>query len=266
MTRATKGFDAKLQCRGFQFESGKTYTHDGPVKACSAGFHAIPEDVHPLVVFDYYAPAGSRFCVVDVSGAMDRGGDKIAAEILSVGDELTASDLVAEAVAWVSSRTEREAKHATGDRSAASATGYQSAASATGDRSAASATGDRSAASATGNQSAASATGDRSAASATGYQSAASATGDRSAASATGDRSAASATGNQSAASALHAKSGAYNTGYGGRVLGVLGAALHADERAAGGAILSVASGIVGQNGIDPGVWYICRDWKLVPA
>jgi hypothetical protein len=46
-----KGFDQKLQCQGFQFEIGKTYTVTGNIKACKKGFHACPIDDHPLSVF-----------------------------------------------------------------------------------------------------------------------------------------------------------------------------------------------------------------------
>lgn len=48
--RAIKGFDANLRCRGFQFQIGQTYRHDGAVAACSAGFHAIPEDAHIFAI------------------------------------------------------------------------------------------------------------------------------------------------------------------------------------------------------------------------
>ena len=159
--RAIKGFDAKFQCRGFQFEVGQTYTHGGDVVACSSGFHAIPDDQHPLAVFSYYPPAGSRFAVVEVGGKTVTTKDKVAAEILSVQTEIGLHDLTMEAVEWVLSRARPEGSSATGYQGAASATGDLGAASATGDRGAASATGTRGAASATGYQGAAIATGPR---------------------------------------------------------------------------------------------------------
>ena len=162
-----KGFDSGLKCRGHQFQIGETYRHEGPVKVCKSGYHAITE--HPLAVFGYYAPAGSRFCRVTLSGAMDSdNGVKTAAEILTVGDELGLSKLTQEAVAWVLACAKPESEAATGSHGAASATGSQGAASATGSHGAASATGYQGAASATGYQGAASATGIQGAAMASG--------------------------------------------------------------------------------------------------
>ena len=222
-----KGFDQDLSCRGYKFTVGETYAHDGVVKACRGGFHACTVDAHPLSVFDYYTPAGSRFHEVVQGGATDSGdGIKIASATITIGIEITLGDLVKRAWDYVWSRAtksddahvtvDRGAASATGTQGAASATGTQGAASATGYQGAASATGDQGAASATGNQGAASATGNQGAASATGTQGAASATGYQGAASATGTQGAASATGYQGAASATGTQGAASATGYQG--------------------------------------------------
>jgi len=209
---AYKGFDADMKCRGFQFEVGKTYTHDGAVKACKSGFHAVPDDLHPLTVFDFYPPAGSRFCVVEVSGAIDRSTDKIAAEIISVQKEIGLHDLATDAVNWVMARATLEGPVATKDNGLATASGYQGAATASGTRGAATASG---------------------------YQGAATASGDQGAATA---------------------------SGYKGKVKGAKGNALFAVERGVSGNILSVACGIVGQNGLEPDTWYCCVNGALTAA
>jgi hypothetical protein len=216
-----KGFDSNLQCRGFQFAIGETYTHEGKVRACRSGFHAIVSTAHPLSVFNYYPPAGSRFCRVEMTGATSTDDDiKIAAEILKVGKEIGITDLVNEAIAWTLDRATPEGETATGEQGAASATGYRGAASATGEQGAASATGEQGAASATGEQGAASATGEQGA---------------------------------------------AMTSGYLGIVSGKDGNALFSVERATwDGPIISVACGIVGQDGIKPDTWYRAENGKLI--
>ena len=226
---AYKGFKQDLTCRGYQFEIGGTYKHEGEVEACASGFHSCE---YPLDVFGYYAPGDSRFAIVKASGQLSRHDDdsKIASATLMVEAEISMPTMISRAIDWIMARLDssveqtvvgdtasntgnRSAASNTGDYSAASNTGNRSAASNTGDYSAASNTGDCSAASNTGDCSAASNTGNQSAASNTGYQSAASNTGYRSAASNTGNRSAASNTGDYSAASNTGDCSAASNTG-----------------------------------------------------
>ena len=141
--RALKGFDADLSCRGHKFEVGQTYTATGEIVAYKNGFHAIPEDQHPLAVFNYYPPAGSRFCIVEVGGKTDADGDKVSAEILSVGLEVGLRELTLEAVKWVTDRATLEGPvaekmnglaTASGTSGAATASGYEGAATASGEQ------------------------------------------------------------------------------------------------------------------------------------
>ena len=225
-----KGFDKDLKCRDYQYEIGKSY-EEPEAKLCEKGYHACK---YPLDVFNYYAPADSRYCEVELDGVEDstsddtkRCGTKIAikAEIGIAGIVKAAVDFTMSKISGSKINTntgdrsaatntgDRSAATNTGDRSAATNTGYQSAATNTGDWSAATNTGDWSAATNTGDRSAATNTGDRSAATNTGNRSAATNTGNRSAATNTGDWSAATNTGDRSAATNTGYRSAATNTG-----------------------------------------------------
>ncbi|OUM37327.1 hypothetical protein B8W76_05850 [Pseudomonas aeruginosa] len=287
---AYKGFKQDLTCRGYQFEIGGTYKHEGEVEACASGFHSCE---YPLDVFGYYAPGDSRFAIVKASGQLSRHDDdsKIASATLVVEAEISMPTMISRAIDWIMARLDssveqtvvgdtasntgyQSAASNTGNRSAASNTGYQSAASNTGDYSAASNTGDYSAASNTGDysaasntgyQSAASNTGNRSAASNTGYQSAASNTGNRSAASNTGDYSAASNTGYQSAASNTGYQSAAEvsgkesvaaSLGIEGRARASAGSAIVLCHRDDEGRLIHIRASKVGENGVKPDTWY----------
>jgi hypothetical protein len=200
-----KGFDANLQCRGFQFKEGETYEHTGPIKACKSGFHACTLDAHPFEVFAYYPPAGSRFHLVEQRGETNSDDSiKIASAKITIGYELSIGELTKRAVEWVFARSKP--------------------------------------------------------------QGAASATGGQGAASATGGQGAASATGEQGAASAIGTMGAAMSSGYGGTVTGSAGNALFAVERDNSYNIISVAAGIVGKDGIEPGAIYRCAGGKLVKA
>jgi len=165
---AFKGFDSDMSCRGFKYEVGKDYIHDGEVKKCGSGFHACE---YPLDVFNFYPPA-SRFAKVSLFGELDRGEDKIASAKISITAEMKLPELVSSAVDFIFNLVDWNNKKEsnTGDRSAATNTGDRSAATNTGDRSAATNTGDRSAATNTGDRSAASVEGCKSVAVASGYQ------------------------------------------------------------------------------------------------
>ncbi|KAB5413554.1 hypothetical protein F8132_04115 [Pseudomonas aeruginosa] len=251
---AYKGFKQDLTCRGYQFEIGGTYKHEGEVEACASGFHSCE---YPLDVFGYYAPGESRFAIVKASGQLSRHDDdsKIASATLVVEAEINMPTMISRAIDWIMSKVDKSVEQTVVGETASN-TGNRSAASNTGNRSAASNTGNRSAASNTGDYSAASNTGNRSAASNTGYQSAASNTGNRSAASNTGDYSAASNTGYQSAAEVSGKESVAASLGIEGRARASAGSAIVLCHRDDEGRLIHIRASKVGENGVEPDTWY----------
>ncbi|MGZ7833098.1 DUF7666 domain-containing protein, partial [Pseudomonas aeruginosa] len=136
---AYKGFKQDLTCRGYQFEIGGTYKHEGEVEACASGFHSCE---YPLDVFGYYAPSESRFAIVKASGHLSRHNDdsKIASATLVVEAEISMPTMISRAIDWVMSKVDKSVEQTVVGETASN-TGYQSAASNTGDYSAASNTG-----------------------------------------------------------------------------------------------------------------------------
>ncbi|MFF6491214.1 hypothetical protein ACET5B_02955 [Pseudomonas aeruginosa] len=215
---AYKGFKQDLTCRGYQFEIGGTYKHEGEVEACASGFHSCE---YPLDVFGYYAPGESRFAIVKASGQLSRhdADSKIASATLVVEAEISMPTMISRAIDWIMSKIDKSVEQ-TVVGGTASNTGYQSAASNTGYYSAASNTG---------------------------YQSAASNTGDYSAASNTGYRSAAEVSGKESVAASL---------GIEGRARASAGSAIVLCHRDDEGRLIHIRASKVGENGVKPDTWY----------
>ena len=225
---AYKAFDLALKCRDHQFEVGKTYSHEGNVEACKSGFHACE---YPLDVFEYYAPAQSRYAIVEQSGilAHHERDSKIASSVITIKAELSLRGLIKAAIEYTFARAQKvKGSTSRGVGKCASSTGNRGAASSTGNYGAASSTGDYGAASSTGDQGAASSTGNYGAASSTGIQGAAMA------------------------------------SGYGGRAMGAEGNALFLVERDTNYNIVAVWAAIVGRDGIKPHVWYTLKNGQPV--
>lgn len=68
---AYKAMDKNMQCRGKQYEVGKTY-HEDKADCCHAGMHACE---NPLDVLHYYPLKDSpRFFEVECGGNVDKSG------------------------------------------------------------------------------------------------------------------------------------------------------------------------------------------------
>ena len=88
-----------MQCRGFQFEVGAHYEHNGKVEPCKSGFHACK---NPLDVWNYY-PINSRYAIVEIAGdVVDSGSDsKVACSNISIVQEITLTELINHSVKYM---------------------------------------------------------------------------------------------------------------------------------------------------------------------
>ena len=160
-----KGFNKNLQCRGFQYETGKEYEEKEAIKACYNGFHFCE---NPFDVFSYYPPSDgnweNRYCEVEASGTLDKevnGDSKVASSKLKIKAEIGLNGIIKAGIDFILEKIDwrNNASENTGNRSAATNTGNRSAATNTGDWSAATNTGDQSAAIVQGKESIAIVTG-----------------------------------------------------------------------------------------------------------
>ena len=251
-----KGFDKNFCCRGYQYEVGKTYHHNGKLVICESGFHFCDT---PLAVFEFYKPTESRFALVETSdNIVSNHNHKFCTDELKIIKELSLHDLIACAKNVTANTGYRSAATNTGDCSVATNTGVCSAATNTGYRSAATNTGHGSAATNTGDCSAATNTGDCSVATNTGNRSVATNTGDCSAATNTGDYSAATNTGDCSVATVAGKLSVAVALGQSSRAKGALGCWLVLSHIENGRRILKAVE--VDGNTILPDTFYTLDD------
>jgi hypothetical protein len=205
---AYKSFDKNLQCRGFQYEVGKTYEHKGKVAVCQSGFHSCE---NPFDVWDYYGPCDdNRFASVKVGGAISRHEEdsKIASASITIGAELKLPDFLSAAIKWALSAWASDAKDsgnysqlaASGNYSKLAASGHYSQLAASGDSSKLAASGHYSQLAASGHYSQLAASGDSSKLAASGDYSQLAASGDYSKLAASGDYSQLAASGYSSIA------------------------------------------------------------------
>ena len=273
--KAYKGFNKDMTCRGFQYEEGKTYEHEGEVKLCESGFHACED---PLDIFEYYDPANSEFHEVELDGVSDerRADTKVAAKKITIGARLGIDKIINACVEFRLSKIEKELKNSgyngaasnSGDKGAASNSGYKGVASNSGDKGVASNSGYNGAASNSGYNGAASNSGYKGVASNSGNYGAASNSGDNGAASNSGNYGAASNSGNYGAAETSGKHSIAMSVGYNSKARGALGTWLVLAERdkwdGAGFPIKDVKTFKVDGEQVKADTWYKLENGVLI--
>ena len=156
---AYKAMDKNMQCRGKQYEVGKTY-HEDKADCCHAGMHACES---PLDVLHYYPlKDGPRFFEVECGGNVDKSEEdsKLACTELTVKGELNFAGLVKDTVNAVFNRVKGKYSFSSGYSSTAGSSGNYSTAGSSGNYSTAGSSGYSSTAGSSGDYSTAVATGD----------------------------------------------------------------------------------------------------------
>jgi hypothetical protein len=144
-----KGFNKNMQCRGYQYQEGKTYKTD-KANLCEEGFHACE---NPLDIFSYYPPSDSIYREVDLVNISEQRAEdsKRVGKQIKIGAEINLKSIIAlgikfifDSVNW-SDKNEtgyKGASQQTGDHGASQQTGYKGASQKTGDQGASQQNGD----------------------------------------------------------------------------------------------------------------------------
>ena len=90
MVKGYKGFNEDLTCRGFQYEIGKTYKHNGEVELCRSGFHFCRKLKD---VYQFYNLKTSRICEIEADGKIDDDGIKSVCSRINIVRELSREEI-----------------------------------------------------------------------------------------------------------------------------------------------------------------------------
>ena len=131
--KAYKGFNRDMTCRGYQFEEGKTYEHQGDVKLCESGFHACED---PMDCLRYYDPCTSVYHEVEIDGVSDERKEdtKIVSKKIRIGARMTIKSIVKASIefAFASCKNAENSDYTSGDWSSQAASGNESRQAASG--------------------------------------------------------------------------------------------------------------------------------------
>ena len=253
---AYKAMDKNMQCRGKQYEVGKTY-HEDKADCCHAGMHACE---NPLDVLHYYPLKDSpRFFEVECGGNVDKSREdsKLACTELTVKGEVNFAGLVKATVNAVFNRVKGKEHFSSGDYSTAGSSGYGSTAGSSGNYSTAGSSGNYSTAGSSGDYSTAGSSGNYSTAGSSGYGSTAGSSGDYSTAAATGAYCNAKADGKDSIAVV---------NGACGKARGALGCYLVLTEYDNDGHMICAKMARVDGSAIRENVYYTLKNGEFVEA
>ena len=253
---AYKAMNKNMQCRGKQYEVGKTY-HEGKADCCHAGMHACE---NPLDVLHYYPlKDGPRFFEVECGGNVDKSEEdsKLACTELTVKGEVNFAGLVKATVNAVFNRVKGKEPFSSGNYSTAGSSGYSSTAGSSGDSSTAGSSGNSSTAGSSGYYSTAGSSGNYSTAGSSGYYSTAGSSGYYSTAAATGAYCNAKADGKDSIAVV---------NGACGKACGALGCYLVLTEYDDDGNMLLAKMAKVDGAVIKENTWYTLKNGEFVEA
>ena len=280
---AYKATDKNMQCRGKQYEVGKTY-HEDKADCCHAGMHACK---NPLDVLHYYPLRDSpRFFEVECGGNVDKSEEdsKLACTELTVKGEVNFAGLVKATVNAVFNRVKGKEPFSSGyystagssgNYSTAGSSGYSSTAGSSGYSSTAGSSGNYSTAGSSGYYSTAGSSGYYSTAGSSGYSSTAGSSGNYSTAGSSGDSSTAGSSGNYSTAAATGAycsakadgkDSIAVVNGVCGKACGALGCYLVLTEYDDDGNMLLAKMAKVDGAVIKENTWYTLENGEFVEA
>ena len=102
--KAYKGFNKDLSCRGFQYEVGKEYEHNGAVSICNSGFHAC---INPFDVLDFYGDMlDDRYCEVEQSGETKSDEKKTVSSRIKIKAEIGWVGLFEAGIEWLKEITD----------------------------------------------------------------------------------------------------------------------------------------------------------------
>ena len=250
---AYKAMDKNMQCRGKQYEVGKTY-HEDKADCCNAGMHACE---NPLDVLHYHPLRDSpRFFEVECGGSVDKSKEdsNLACTELTVKGEMNFAGLVKATVNAVFNRVKGKEPFSSGDYSTAGSSGDYSTAGSSGRFSTAGSSGRFSTAGSSGDCSTAGSSGRFSTAGSSGRFSTAGSSGNYSTAAATGAHCRAKADGKDNVAVANGAHS---------KARGVLGCYLMLTEYDDDGNMLWAKMAKVDGVSVKENVWYTLKNGEF---